>query len=93
VKTPLHEGHLDLMSHVTRMGGIIMPPVPAFYQEPKTIDDLINQTVGKVLDLFSVDNDLFKRWGTVDYKKVVQVCAHGKGVSQRAQAAGEGRES
>jgi len=40
--------------------------VPAFYHEPKTIDDLVNQTVGKMLDLFSVDNHLFKRWGTVD---------------------------
>ncbi|MGA3174395.1 MAG: UbiX family flavin prenyltransferase [Syntrophorhabdales bacterium] len=65
-ETPLHEGHLELMSRVTRMGAIVMPPVPAFYHEPKTIDDLVNQTVGKMLDLFSVDNHLFKRWGTVD---------------------------
>ena len=63
-ETPLHEGHLELMLRVTRMGGIIMPPVPAFYHHPKTIDDLIDQTIGKVLDLFSVDAKLFKRWGT-----------------------------
>ncbi len=62
-ETPLHEGHLELMLKVTRMGGMIMPPVPAFYHHPKTIDDLIDQTIGKVLDLFSVDAKLFKRWG------------------------------
>ena len=44
------------MSRVTRMGGVIMPPVPAFYHMPRTIDELINQTVGKVLDLFSIDD-------------------------------------
>jgi 4-hydroxy-3-polyprenylbenzoate decarboxylase len=63
-ETPFHEGHLDLMMRVTRMGGIIMPPVPAFYHMPKTIDDLIDQSVGKVLDLFSIDAKLFRRWGT-----------------------------
>jgi len=62
-ETPLHEGHLELMLKVTRMGGVIMPPVPAFYHHPKTIEDLIDQTIGKVLDLFFVDAMLFKRWG------------------------------
>jgi 4-hydroxy-3-polyprenylbenzoate decarboxylase len=62
-ETPLHEGHLELMLKVTRMGGVIMPPVPAFYHHPKTIEDLMNQTIGKVLDLFSIDANLFKRWG------------------------------
>jgi len=62
-ETPFHEGHLELMLKVTRMGGIIMPPVPAFYHMPQTIDDIINQTVGKVLDLFSLDAKLFDRWG------------------------------
>lgn len=62
-ETPLHEGHLELMLRVTRMGGIIMPPVPSFYHKPKTIDDIINQTVGKVLDLFGIDAHLFDRWG------------------------------
>jgi len=71
-ETPLHEGHLDLMTRVTRMGGVIMPPVPAFYHMPKTIDDLINQTIGKVLDLFSIDGKLFKRWGTKDNVKLVR---------------------
>jgi 4-hydroxy-3-polyprenylbenzoate decarboxylase len=63
-ETPLHEGHLRLMIQVTRMGGIVMPPVPAFYHHPKTIEDLINQTIGKVLDLFLIDAKLFRRWGT-----------------------------
>ena len=63
-ETPLHEGHLELMMKVTRMGAIVMPPVPAFYHMPKTIDDLINQTVGKALDLFGIDASLFRRWET-----------------------------
>ena len=62
-ETPLHEGHLDLMLRVTRMGGVIMPPVPAFYHMPKTIDEIIYQTVGKALDQFSIDAHLFNRWG------------------------------
>ena len=63
-ETPLHEGHIELMAKVTRMGGIIMPPVPAFYHQPRTIDDILDQTIGKALDLFSMDARLFKRWGT-----------------------------
>jgi 4-hydroxy-3-polyprenylbenzoate decarboxylase len=63
-ETPFHEGHLDLMLRVTRMGGIIMPPVPAFYHMPKTIEDIIDQSVGKVLDLFGIDASLFRRWGS-----------------------------
>jgi 4-hydroxy-3-polyprenylbenzoate decarboxylase len=63
-ETPLHEGHLELMIKVTRMGGMVMPPVPAFYHHPKTIEDLIDQTIGKVLDLFSINAKLFRRWGT-----------------------------
>jgi len=70
-ETPFHEGHLDLMMRVTRMGGVIMPPIPAFYHMPKTIDDLIDQSVGKALDLFSIDAKLFRRWGTQDEMRVV----------------------
>ena len=72
-ETPLHEGHLELMTKVTRMGGIIMPPVPAFYHMPATIDDVINQTIGKVLDLFSIDAKLFKRWGAQEEMRIVNV--------------------
>jgi flavin prenyltransferase len=70
-ETPFHEGHLDLMMRVTRMGGVVMPPIPAFYHMPKTIDDLIDQSVGKALDLFSIDAKLFRRWGTQEEMRVV----------------------
>ena len=72
-ETPLHEGHLELMTKVARIGGVIMPPVPAFYHVPKTIDDLIDQSIGKVLDLFGIDAKLFKRWGSEDEMKLVNV--------------------
>jgi len=68
-ETPLHQGHLRLMLRLSQTGAIILPPVPAFYNHPKTIDDIINQTVGKVLDLFRIDHNLFKRWGTNSYLK------------------------
>ena len=71
-ETPFHGGHLDLMSKVTKIGGIIMPPVPAFYHLPKTIEDLINQTVGKVLDLFQIEHHLFERWGSSKLKKAIK---------------------
>ena len=63
-ETPLHLGHVRLMTQVIEMGAIIMPPMPAFYHRPKTIDDIINQTVNRVLDLFDIelDQDLFTRW-------------------------------
>ncbi len=61
-ETPLHVGHLELMLRVSRMGGVILPPVPSFYHLPKTIDDIVNQTVGKALDQFLIDAHLFNRW-------------------------------
>jgi flavin prenyltransferase len=62
-ETPLHLGHLRSMAAVTEMGAIVMPPVPAFYTEPKTIDDIVNHTVGRALDLFGLDAGLLVRWG------------------------------
>ncbi|WP_193016186.1 UbiX family flavin prenyltransferase [Proteus sp. FME41] len=64
-ETPLHLGHLRLMTQASELGAVIMPPVPAFYFQPKTIDDIVNQTVNRVLDQFDIDlpNDLFERWG------------------------------
>jgi 3-polyprenyl-4-hydroxybenzoate decarboxylase len=50
------------MKQVTIMGGIILPPIPGFYYKPQTIDDLTNHTMGKVLDLFGIEHNLFKRW-------------------------------
>jgi flavin prenyltransferase len=70
-ETPFHEGHLELMTRVSRMGGVIMPPSPAFYHMPKSIDDIINQTVGKMLDFFSIDAGLFTRWGTKDEMRII----------------------
>ncbi|MCD6292257.1 MAG: UbiX family flavin prenyltransferase [Deltaproteobacteria bacterium] len=61
-ETPLHLGHLELMVRVTRYGATILPPSPSFYHKPKTIDDLINQTVGKILDNFGIGHNLFTRW-------------------------------
>lgn len=64
-ETPLHAGHLQNMLHITQMGGIICPPVPAFYNQPQTIMDLVDDTAGRVLDLFDIDNNLVRRWGEV----------------------------
>lgn len=61
-ETPLHKGHLRAMYDVADLGGIILPPVPAFYHHPRTIDDLINQTIGKILDLLHIEHSLFGRW-------------------------------
>lgn len=63
-ETPLHQGHIELMLQASRIGAILFPPVPAFYHRPRTIDDLINHTVGKILDLFQIDHNLFVRWGS-----------------------------
>lgn len=62
-ETPLHLGHLRTMTQLTEMGAIVMPPVPAFYAKPATIDDMIDHTVGRALDLFDIDTKLVKRWG------------------------------
>lgn len=61
-ETPLHLGHLRNLVRAAEIGAVILPPVPAFYHAPKTIDDLINQTVGKILDQFNVPHTLFRRW-------------------------------
>jgi len=61
-EAPLHLGHLRLMTQLAEIGAMIYPPVPSFYHKPETIDDIINQTVGKVLDHFGINHDLFKRW-------------------------------
>jgi 4-hydroxy-3-polyprenylbenzoate decarboxylase len=63
-ETPLHLGHLRLMIQAVEMGAIMVPPLPAFYHRPQTIDDIINQTINRVLDLLDVElpEDLFRRW-------------------------------
>jgi 4-hydroxy-3-polyprenylbenzoate decarboxylase len=61
-ETPLHLGHLEAMVSLTRMGAIIFPPVPAFYHRPQSLDDVINQTVTRILDQFNIEVGLFHRW-------------------------------
>lgn len=62
-ETPLHTGHLRTMTALSEMGAIIAPPAPAFYAQPETLDDVINQSVGRVLDLFDIDTPETRRWG------------------------------
>lgn len=68
-ETPLHKGHLELMSRVADLGGIILPPIPAFYHSPRTIDDLLDHTTGKILDLLEIENSLFARWKGMNGRK------------------------
>ena len=65
-ETPLHLGHIRNMAAATEMGAIIAPPVPAFYNQPTSIDDLVNHSVGRVLDLFDLDLGLVRRWGSIE---------------------------
>jgi flavin prenyltransferase len=62
-ETPLHTGHLRTMTALSEMGAIIAPPVPAFYAKPQTIEEMIDQTLGRVLDLFEIEAGIVRRWG------------------------------
>jgi len=61
-ETPLHKGHLELMAKAADLGAVILPPVPAFYHHPRSIEDIIHQSIGKALDFFNIEHNLFKRW-------------------------------
>lgn len=61
-ETPFHLGHLRLMLKVAEAGAVVMPPIPAFYTCPSSIDDIINHTVGKVLDQFGIHTEIYRRW-------------------------------
>jgi 4-hydroxy-3-polyprenylbenzoate decarboxylase len=61
-ETPLHAGHCRLMLEAAQLGAIIAPPMPAFYNEPKSVDDIVDHSVGRVLDLFELENPLVRRW-------------------------------
>ncbi len=61
-ETPLHAGHCELLLKATQIGAIVAPPMPAWYAKPKTLDDIVNHNVGRVLDLFDIDTDLVTRW-------------------------------
>ena len=70
-ETPLHTGHLRTMTALSEMGAVIAPPVPAFYAKPQTLDEMIDQTLGRILDLFDLETGLVRRWGepSVDEKR------------------------
>ncbi len=66
-ESPVHTGHLRTLTEASEIGAVIMPPMPAFYPRPETIEDMIDHTVGRALDLFGIEHDLLKRWtGTPD---------------------------
>jgi 4-hydroxy-3-polyprenylbenzoate decarboxylase len=71
-ETPLHAGHIALMEQATKNGAIVMPPVPGFYARPKTIDDMVTQSVGRALDLFGIDARVVKRWKDDEGPKTVE---------------------
>lgn len=77
-ETPLHVGHLRAMTQVSEIGAIVMPPMPAFYARPQTLDEMINHTIGRALDLFGIDNTLVRRWGE----------ANGSGKAPRSRSKG-----
>jgi 4-hydroxy-3-polyprenylbenzoate decarboxylase len=79
-ETPFHIGHLRNMERLSEMGAIIMPPVPAFYHKPKTIQDIIDHTIGKTLDIFGIEHNLFQRWS-------------GPQVGKRGEGNGKGKSS
>lgn len=62
-ETPLHKGHLMLMGAAADMGAHILPPIPSFYHQPKSINDIIDQTIGKIFDYMGIEHNLFRRWG------------------------------
>ena len=62
-ESPLHTGHLRTMTALSEMGAIIAPPAPAFYARPQTLDDMVDFTIGRILDLFAIDGPPLRRWG------------------------------
>lgn len=71
-ETPFHLGHLHLMTQAAELGAVIFPPLPAFYPRPRTLDDVINFTVGRILSRLGFDNQLFKQWTGVRQETEVQ---------------------
>jgi 4-hydroxy-3-polyprenylbenzoate decarboxylase len=68
-ETPLHLGHLRTMTQLTEMGAVVAPPVPAFYAGPQSIDEMVTQSVGRMLDLFGLDTGKVKRWSGIAAEK------------------------
>jgi 4-hydroxy-3-polyprenylbenzoate decarboxylase len=61
-ESPLHTGHLRTLTQASEIGAIVMPPMPAFYPMPRTIEEMVDHTIGRVLDLFAIEHSLSKRW-------------------------------
>jgi len=74
-ETPFHRGHLRMMLQAAEMGAVIAPAIPSFYKKPKTIDDIINQSVGRILDFFNIEVDIFERWSKEDSQKASEIIA------------------
>ena len=72
-ETPFHKGHLRLMLRAAEIGAVIAPPIPSFYKKPKTIDDIVNQSVGRVLDYFGIKVNYFDRWSGADSQKAMDL--------------------
>ena len=72
-ETPFHKGHLKLMLQAAEMGAVIAPAIPSFYKKPKTIDDIVNQSVGRILDFFDIKVGLFDRWSEDDSQKAMDL--------------------
>ena len=72
-ETPLHKGHLQLMARAADMGAVILPPIPAFYHLPKTIEAILDQTIGKVLDIFGIEHNLFRKWDKESGDKAMEL--------------------
>ena len=72
-ETPLHLGHLRNMERLTEMGAIILPPVPAFYNRPRTIQEIIDHPLGKVLDIFDIEHSLFPRWSGISNEETPSI--------------------
>jgi 4-hydroxy-3-polyprenylbenzoate decarboxylase len=64
-ESPLHTGHLRTLTQASEIGAIVMPPMPAFYPKPETIEDMVDHTIGRVLDLFAIEHNLSKRWAGI----------------------------
>ena len=72
-ETPFHKGHLKLMLQAAEMGAVIAPAIPSFYKKPKTIDDIVNQSVGRTLDFFNIEVGIFERWTKEDSQKASEI--------------------
>jgi 4-hydroxy-3-polyprenylbenzoate decarboxylase len=85
-ETPLHLTHLRHMVAATEMGAVICPPVPAFYTRPATLEEMVDNTVGRVLDLFDVDTGVVKRWDGLHHPQTPQIPQSRSGLAGRRRA-------